>query len=340
MSWQEKLKKRKQKRRRVILISLCSVLAALYVAVAVYFGFHFYGDTVVFGIDCSHKTVEQVETEIAQKLGNYTLEIRERGEKTETLSAGQISLQYVDDSSIDRMMKAQKSWLWPVMFLLDRDGADSVAFSYDRKLAESCIAQLECMDSLMAVPPQDAYIGNTDTGFEVVPEVMGTTVDQEKTKETLLASLDEGRVSVSLEEEGCYVNPQIYRDNEELNRDAAAMSELACGYITYDFGTQQEIVNSTLIRDWIVKLSDGSFVIDDVCVTNYVESLAAKYDTFGLPLDFYTSLGTTVTLSGGDYGWCIDQSATVVQLLNALAEGYRGTLEPVYLYKAMSHENQ
>ena len=339
-SWQEKLKKRRQRRRRRIILCLGSILAAIYIGVAVYFVFHFYDGTEVFGIDCSRRTVEQVKVEVTDRLGDYKLEIREREGKTETITADQIGLEFVDDSSIDRMMKGQYAFLWPVMLMMDRAQADSVAFTYDRQMAEACMNALECMDTLQAVAPQDAYIGVTETGFQVVSEVMGTTMDWEKTRETILRALDKGEVTVDLEEEGCYLNPQIYQDNEELVSDAAAMSELACANFVYDFGNQQEVVNAPVIKDWIVELSDGTFVIDDVCVTNYVEALAAKYDTFGLPVDFYTSLGTTVTLSGGDYGWCIDQSATVVQLLNALADGYQGTMEPVYLFTAMSHENQ
>ena len=98
-------------------------------------------------------------------------------------------------------------------------------------------------------------------------------------------------------------------------------------YITYDFGDRKEVVNAPLIADWIVTRADGEYVIDEVAVTDYVESLAAKYDTFGLTREFYTSLGTTVTLNGGDYGWCMDQDATVVALLNALADGYQGTMD-------------
>ena len=315
-------------------------MAIAYIATAVYFSSHFYNDTLIYGIDCSHKTVPEVKLEVEDKLSNYVLEIQERQDKTETISAGQIGLEYVDNGGIDRMMKAQRAYIWPVMMLLEPEQGDSVSFSYDRNLAQARLNELECMDSVLAIAPRDAYIGATDTGFEVVSEVMGTTLNQEKTTDVVLAALDSGAVTVSLDEKGCYVDPEIYQDNEELQSDAAAMSELAKANITYTFGAEKEIVNAELIRDWIVELADGSFVIDDIAVTNYVESLAAKYDTFGLPLDFYTSIGTTVTLSGGDYGWCIDQDATVVALLNALESGYRGEMEPVYLYSAMSHENQ
>ena len=284
-------------------------------------------------------TAEEVKKAAAKKLGAYELKILEREDQTETIGAKEIALNFVDDGSIDEMLTAQRSYFWPVMMFLAKGRADSVAFSYNRDAAAERINTLMCMDSIRAVPPRDAYIEAGEYGFEVVEEVMGTTLDKDKTKELLFACLDKGKNQVSLDEEDCYINPQIYHDNKELMRDAASMSELASADISLDFGSVQEVVDASVMRDWIVEISDGVFAIDDACVEQYVEELAAKYDTFGLPLEFQTSLGTTVTLSGGDYGWCLDQGETLLALRTAMDEGYRGTLEPVYLYSAMSHEN-
>lgn len=337
--WKERSQERKRKRLRRVFIGLGSVIGVIYIAVAVYFGFHFYENTTIYGVDCSQKTIDQVKLEVADRLDEYILTIECREGKTETISAEQIGLEFVDNNSIDQILRAQHCYIWPIMMLLDHSPEVSVAFSYDKEKAEQVLGSLTCMDAVLSVAPRDAYIGATDTGFEVIPEIMGTTLDRNKTLEAVLGALDGGASIVSLEEEGCYVEPQVYSDDKELNADAEAMSELARAYITYDFGEQKEVVNAPVIKDWIVELADGTFVIDDMRVTEYVESLAAKYDSFGLPVTFYTSIGTTESLSGGDYGWCIDQDATVVALLNALAEGYQGTMEPVYLFSAMSHEN-
>lgn len=337
--WKERSQERKRKRLRRVFIGLGSVIGVIYIAVAVYFGFHFYENTTIYGVDCSQKTIDQVKLEVADRLDEYILTIECREGKTETISAEQIGLEFVDNNSIDQILRAQHCYIWPIMMLLDHSPEVSVAFSYDKEKAEQVLGSLTCMDAVLSVAPRDAYIGATDTGFEVIPEIMGTTLDRNKTLEAVLGALDGGASIVSLEEEGCYVEPQVYSDDKELNADAEAMSELARAYITYDFGEQKEVVNAPVIKDWIVELADGTFVIDDMRVTEYVESLAAKYDSFGLPVTFYTSIGTTESLSGGDYGWCIDQDATIVALLNALAEGYQGTMEPVYLFSAMSHEN-
>mgnify|MGYP000953281310 CR=1 FL=1 len=337
--FQEKLRSHRLGRLRRVLYCFGGLAAAAYIGAAVYFGLHFYEETVILGMDCSQMTAEEVKKAAAKKLGAYELKILEREDQTETIGAKEIALNFVDDGSIDEMLTAQRSYFWPVMMFLAKGRADSVAFSYNRDAAAERINTLMCMDSIRAVPPRDAYIEAGEYGFEVVEEVMGTTLDKDKTKELLFACLDKGKNQVSLDEEDCYINPQIYHDNKELMRDAASMSELASADISLDFGSVQEVVDASVMRDWIVEISDGVFAIDDACVEQYVEELAAKYDTFGLPLEFQTSLGTTVTLSGGDYGWCLDQGETLLALRTAMDEGYRGTLEPVYLYSAMSHEN-
>ena len=54
--------------------------------------------------------------------------------------------------------------------------------------------------------------------------------------------------------------------------EAKKKSALAKAYITYDFGDRKEVVNAPLIADWIVTRADGEYVIDEVAVTDYVES--------------------------------------------------------------------
>ena len=317
---------------------LGSIMLIVYIAVAVYFSSHFYEDTEIYGIDCSQKSVEEVKILVADKLDEYRLEVKERGGASEYLSADQIDLKFVDNSSIDRMARAQRSYIWPVMLLMERNDVAGVAFTYDQKKALTAFKDLECMNPIYTKAPTDAYVQVTDSGFEVVKETEGNTLNPETTAKALYAALDGGKSVLDLEEEDCYLKPDLYSDDEALVAEAEAKDILVQADITYEFGSRQERVNAPVIAQWITQAADGSYVIDDVEVTEYVEALAAKYDTFGLPRQFYTSLGTTVTLTDGDYGWCMDQDATVVDLLNALGSGYQGTMEPQYTYTAMSRE--
>ena len=77
----------RQRKYRKVLIGIGAVLAVVYIALAVYYGFHFYSGTEFYGIDCGNKTAEQVKNEAVEKLDRYELTISERDDQTETVSA-------------------------------------------------------------------------------------------------------------------------------------------------------------------------------------------------------------------------------------------------------------
>ena len=335
---EQRLSQWKKKRVRRVFFVIFGLLGAAYVAAAVYFSFHFYGNTVIYGIDCGRMTLSQAKEEISQKLDSYALTLEQREGREEKISAGDIQLEFKDDGSIEKLLKKQRAYLWPVMMLLPGRGTESVSFTYNRESAQAALLKLECFDITKVVSPQNAYLGDTALGYEVVPEVMGTALDQEKTIQAVLKALDQGEGRISLEEEGCYRNPTVYRDDEELNQDAEELNELTRACITYDFGDRREVVDGSVIKQWIKENQDGSYYVDEAKIREYVESLAAKYDTFGCDRQFYTSLGTMVSLSGGDYGWCIDQEATAEALIQGVRDGVTDTREPVYLYTAMSRD--
>ena len=335
--YEELLAKRKKKRVRAVLLILLALLAAAYAGTAVYFHYHFYPGTVIYGIKCQNLTAEETKNEAVRKLAGYTLQILERGGDTRMLNAGEIHLRYRDDGGIERMLQAQKPYLWPLMIAKPQIGAAQADFTYDRQLAQAAVEKLDGMDEASAQHPQDAYIATLEKDFVIVQEVMGNLLDREKTLQAVTDALDAGESRLSLEEADCYQNPSVYQDDAELCSRAAQMNELAGAYITYDFGDRQELVDAAKIQTWMTETEDG-LAIDENCLLAFVEELAEKYDTFGLSREFITSEGKTITLTGGDYGWCIDQEATLAALKDALANDYEGVMEPVYLYTAMCRD--
>lgn len=337
-SLEQRLAEWKKRRMRRALYVFLGFLGIVYAAAAIYFSMHFYEGTVIYGTDCSQMTLSQAKSQVAEKLGTYDLTLELREGKEDVISAEEIELKFEDDGDLDRLLRNQRAYLWPVMMFLAAGETESVSFTYNREEAKETLLQMDCFDVTNVVAPQNAYLGETPQGYEVVPEVMGTTLDQEKTVQCVLSALDAGSERISLEEEGCYRDPSVYRDDEALNQDAETLNELVRAHIAYDFGDRQEVVDASVMRDWIVENADGSFSLDEGKMGQYVESLAAKYDTFGCDREFYTSLGTVVSLSGGDYGWCIDQEATLRELIQGVKDGVTDTREPVYLYTAMSRD--
>ena len=256
---------------RIAFFSLGAVMVIAYVVVAVYFGGHFYSGSQIYGIDCSKKTVRQVKEEVKEKIGEYVLTVETRGGKQDTITAGQINLQYHDESGIEQQMKKQHCYVWPAMMLLGKANDLVIDTTYDRDSIDSVLKQLDCFLPGNVVAPQDAYRGDTDYGYEVVPEVMGTTLDYEKTKAVIMEALDKGSTTVSLEEAGCYIDPVIYQDNEELNAEVEELNALLTARITYDFDDRQEVVDASVMKNWICQDEEGKYYIDDNQIWAYVE---------------------------------------------------------------------
>ena len=67
-----------------------AIVLVIYIGTSIYFTKHFYFGTVINGINATGKTVNEVETEVAKQTENYTLELKERDDKTETISSDKL----------------------------------------------------------------------------------------------------------------------------------------------------------------------------------------------------------------------------------------------------------
>ena len=95
-------------------------------------------------------------------------------------------------------------------------------------------------------------------------------------------------------------------------------------------------MDGTTISTWLSEGTDEKVSIDEEEVLAFVKTLAKKYNTAYSPKELKTSYGTTVTITGGFYGWRIDNGGEVEQILADL-KPERMWRESLYLTTANSH---
>ena len=95
-----------------------------------------------------------------------------------------------------------------------------------------------------------------------------------------------------------------------------------------------------MISKWVKVDDDMNVTFDESAVKEYVQSLAAKYDTKGKERTFTSASGNTVTVSGGSYGWKIDQEAEYNALIANIQKAETVTREPNYSSRAASHDGE
>lgn len=334
----EELKKQKMWNSRIckIILGVLIVLAAVYIAGCVYYSSHFYGGGTVFGISIRNQTAESLKEQINQKVGEYQIQIDTR-DGEEVISAEQVELEYDDQGEIDQLLEEQQTAAWFLMFTSSEEDR-SIHMVLDEDCLSDVVQGLSCMQEENMTAPTDAYLEYVDGQFVIQEETYGNQLEYSTVYSVIYDSIVAGETEISLDELSCYVDPEIYQDDERLQEERDSVNELINVEITYDFSDRQMVVDKAVIKDWITFGDDFTFELSEDAVADYVYQMAYDTDTFGLTRTFTTHSGEEITLKGGDYGWCINRSETVEQLIGLVEAGESVTVEPVYLYSGVCRD--
>lgn len=299
----------------------------------------FFPHTVINGIDVSHKTAEEVKELISSEIEGYVLTVQGRGGDTEQITKDEIGLHSVFDGSLEKYLDDQEPMEWWQHYSKESEYEISTMIAYDEEKLEERIKSLIFFDEEHAQPPKDAYLSEYQSGqgYRVIPEESGSLLDQDKAAAGIADAIMNMKTELSLEELGAYVEPAVTSEDERLNSLAAELNRYVGVTVTYQFGDSREILNGDRIAGWLSVSEDGQVSLSTEEVAAYVKELASKYNTAYQKKTLKTSYGQTVTISGGFYGWRINQSEETNQLYAIIKSGESQTREPVYLQTANSH---
>ncbi len=331
-------KHRKKKRRRRIVLIVILALIVLYGAVSVYFSFHFFPNTKVNGVGFSLSSAEQVQAHMKEEVKGYTLSMKESDGGTETINGSDIDIEYVADDSVEKLIKKQNPLLWITGLWKSQNIESSVGVKYDKDKLTKVIENLDCMAEENQTPSVSAKPEFTGEKFEVAAEQIGTAIDKDKFVETVTKAINGFQTEIDLMEEDCYILPKYTKDSPEVAEACEKMNSELGANITLDFSPNTEVVDSSVISQWITVDDNMQVTFNQDAVKQYIADLAAKYDTAGKTRNFTTATGNVVQVEGGGYGWKIDQSAEYDALIANIQNAETVTREPNYASRAATHD--
>lgn len=321
-------------------VAAAAMIAALtYIQIGRQYEKVFFPNTTVNGIDASKKSVEEIKELIASGVDGYVLSIKERGDVTEELKGSDIGLESVFDGSLEALLAEQEPNKWlkhsktPQAFEID------TMIKFDQDKFDQAVDQLSCLNEETAEKPEDAHISGytSGQGYSIVGAKEGTTLDPEKTKAGISEAVLGLKPELSLEELDAYVRPSIPSDDAQLLEQVQTLNRYVNTTITYKFGDENQVLSGDTISKWVGVGEDGKVYLDSSAVTAYVKELASKYDTATNAKNLKTSYGQNVRITGGVYGWKINQSAEADELAQLIRSGESQTREPIYKQTAASH---
>ena len=275
--------------------------------------------------------------------GEYTLRIKEKGGKEESIKGSDIGYQVTVSGSIQEILDSQNASGRVAGPSGDNTHTMEVSAQYNEDALNEKISALSCISGGNIVTTKDAAISAYEEGkdFTIIPAVQGNDVDLEKIKQVITAVVRSGSKEVSLEETGCYRTVGVWESDENLKALCAAMNSRKSKQLRYVFGDTSEVLSGETMASWITGSSNGQVMLDQQKVAAFVAKLAATYDTAGKTRTFKGVSGAEYQLTG-PYGWKIDQAGEIAALTeliqsgSAWQSGDSADREPVYSQVAAS----
>ena len=341
----EKEKHSEKKRKKIhILPTMCFLIFLIicfaYGYVAYYFQDHFFYHTKLLGEDCSLLTAEEAEELVDAAIQNYQITLTERDGQKEILTASQIGLSLKAKNSIKKCMDAQPSYAWITMLWKKYDYKYELSVGLNEEKFDKAIAMLDAEQEDNIIEPKDAYMTYNEVTkkYNIVAEICGNQIDNDKLKPSLKSIILLQGKSYDLEENECYLSPKVYSTDETLNKQVNNLNAYMSTTITYDFGDRKEVIDSHLLKEWISLNDQNEAVLNKSKVKAYVKKLAKKYDTLGISRSFTSICGNKVKVSGGTYGWKMDQDKEYEALLSMINKHESKTRTPEYKHIAKSRK--
>ena len=252
-----------------VLIGCAALLVIAYGIGVFYYSGHFLSGTEINGVDCSGKTVAEAEESIESQIASYQLVLKEREDKSETISASQINMEYISDGGVQELKNQQNPFLWFLSFVRHQEYTMSATISYDENALDTAINALDAFQEANVVQPTDAHLEVQNGQYVIVEETQGNALDKEKVTEAVKNAIDGGETLLDLDQAGCYIEPSVLSTDENLAKQRDEGNKLLTVTITIDFSDRQEVINGDVMKDWLTTDEAGNVDLDQTKVREY-----------------------------------------------------------------------
>lgn len=306
----------------------------IYLLISIYFISHFFLKTTINGAEVSFKSSRAAKRLLMKHFQDYKLIITGKNGATEIITGRQIGLRLNEDKDIGVIFKLQNQLFWPVMLFKRSDYNIRDLVLFDEALLKERINRLDCLNKGV-IEPRDVSFVYENGIYIMKKEVAGNKLNKEMLSELIYKSIKAGIAGLDLEKEDCYYKPGFTHKDKKAQDSLNTLNQYASAWIKYKFDNRYELVDGNVISRWLIVDDRLDVRINRKAVRDYIKWLANKYDTVGISRSFKSSTGKTIEVTGGLYGWKIDQEAEIKALIKNIEQADKIIKEPVYKQKAI-----
>jgi len=320
-----------------VVVVVAAIVTLVYLGLALFFTKHFYFNTFINGENYSAGSVNSAQNFVLDTSNHYTLTINGRDGITDTITSADIGLKLEFGEEFQNIIETQDAFLWPFSLFKKCEYTVDTMVTYSEEAFDNKIDTLCFFEQENIRQPQNAYLSDyTEEGYQIIPEDKGTVPIRTKIYNAVKESVEILADSVDLDAKECYTNAEIVAEDHALQKECDALNQLTGVKITYKFGEDREVLDGSIIKDWLVT-DEGKLDIDPDLVREYVNTLSKKYDTWGKKREFKTTGGETITISEGAYGWWMNRAGEAEALVELIRSGKSEERTPLYHAQAAQY---
>jgi len=288
----------------------------------------FFSGTMINSMDCTSKTVAQVETELLSNIEDAGVHITGRNGLETSYTADELGVSYSFDNRLNEALADSQA-------LSNLFRSKNYQIEYTLNVDDAVLKEQmkQLMDSQEIYDSKDAEISYSrkKEKYVIKPEVYGTYFDLDAASALVKEALHTGNTEVNLEE--CYLStPEVLADDKDLVKRLKELNRYMIT-ITLDFSDRQETINASMIQKWMNIAEDGSITYDETAMREYLHEISQVYDTYARTRKFTTHDGRKIKVGGGSYGWMIHNGDTIARIIEAIEGGENVTIEPAYSFR-------
>ncbi len=320
--------------RKRILISVAAVFGVIllaYLGTAVFFMGHFLPGTRAGEKDLSMKDPKVLDEMLKKEVEEYELALKvPSGESDREIITGKDISLTISAGEADRYLQKQNAFLWPLYLLGQKKDKIQVETAYDMQALEQKIRELRVVTE-GGNGPVSARPEFDGERYQVTSEKYGVLM--ERLEEKIRAYIEELEPEIDLMEEECLQVPEYLSTSPEVEQACEELNQYCGTSVTYTMD-QNIVVDAPLISGWLRCSTSMEVTLDEAAVREWMREFGQKYDTQGKTRTITTPGGKTVEVSGGTYGWIIDEETETQALIDSIRNHETVTKEPACLQRA------
>jgi len=282
----------------------------------------FFHNTTINGVEIGGLTLNEATKFYEEKFESQVIYIDTEVENiAPRFTFEHLHIDYTNfENELERILSEQfmtEDEYFDVKKAIARDYSYDLILDVDEKKVD--FESVTFMAKENAVEPVDArvVVDVENAKVSIEEEVMGNKLKPGIFEEKLDNALSKGIGEIILTEED-YMKPSVLSTDESIQQEYNFYKALFNKTITVNVCGITDVLDKEAVKEFYSFDKDNKVVINRAKISEYVSTLEASYNTYGIPRTFHTSTGKNVVIEKNLYGWEISHNGTVEAISEAI----------------------